>query len=120
MITFFDHLLTSSGPGKLLLDYTVMSYDTEMGLFFTKWTKWSFVLRNGAFFPPFCNFYSVFMISVISDCKNIIKYDFAVLESYFIYNLCEISDEMEFYFSKWSMFFPFLQLLFCFYDFYHI
>ena len=54
--------------------------------FFTKWMKWSFVLRNGAFFAPFCNFYSVFMISIISDCKNNIKYDFAVLESYFIYN----------------------------------
>ena len=51
-----------------------------------KWMKWSFVLRNGAFFAPFCNFYSVFMISIISDCKNNIKYDFAVLESYFIYN----------------------------------
>ena len=36
-------------------------------------------------FPPFCNFYSVFMISIISDCKNNIKYDFPVLESYFIY-----------------------------------
>ena len=91
------------------------------GLFFTKWTKWSFVLRNGAFFPHFCNFYSVFMISIISDCRNNIKYDFAVLESYFIHNsLCEISDEMEFYFTKWSMIFPFLQLLFCFYDLYHI
>ena len=26
------------------------------------------------------------MISIISDCKNNIKYNFAVLESYFIYN----------------------------------
>ena len=47
----------------------------EMEFCFTKWS----------IFSPFCNFYSVFMISIISDCKNNIKYDFAVLESYFIY-----------------------------------
>ena len=70
----------------------------EMEFCFTKWS----------IFSPFCNFYSVFMISIIPDCKNNIKYDFAVLESYFIYDsLCEISDEVEFYFTKWSMFFPF-------------
>ena len=53
------------------------------------WNLW----RNGVlfyemehFFFPFCNFYSVFMIYIISDCKNNIRYDFAVLESYFIYN----------------------------------
>ena len=50
--------------------------------------------RNGVLFyemehfsPLFAFFFSpVFMISIISDCKNNIKYDFAVLESYFIYN----------------------------------
>ena len=81
---------------------------------FTKWTKWSFCLlflRSEVFSPSFCNFCSVFMISIISDYKSIIKYDFAILESYFINNgedkfhsLCEISDEMAFYFTKWSMF----------------
>ena len=35
---------------------------------------------------PFLQTCSVFMISIISDCKNNIKYDFAVLKSYFIYN----------------------------------
>ena len=82
-----------------------------MDFFFTKLTKWSFVLRNGAFFPPFCNFYSVLMISIISDCKNNIKYDFAILESYFIYNgenifhsLCEISDEMVLFYEMEHVF----------------
>ena len=41
-------------------------------------------------------------------------------EEIYFHHLCEISDEMEFYCTKWSMFFPFLQLLFCFYDLYHI
>ena len=43
-------------------------------------------LRNGAFSSPFCNICSVFMISIISDYKNNIKYDFAIFESYFIKN----------------------------------
>ena len=29
-------------------------------------------------------------------------------------------DEMEIFFTKWSIFCPFLPLLFCFHDFYHI
>ena len=49
------------------------------------------------------------MISIISVCKNNIKYDFAVLESYFIYNsLCEISDEMEHVFPIFATFILFL------------
>ena len=43
-------------------------------------TKWSFILRNGACFPLVCNFYSIFMIYIISDYKNNIKHAFTLLE----------------------------------------
>ena len=40
--------------------------------------KWSM------FCPFVCNFYSFFMVYIISVYKNNIKYDFTILESYFI------------------------------------
>ena len=57
--------------------------------------------------PLVCNFYSIFMIHIISDYKTNIKHVFTLLESYFINNgedivplICNISDEMEFLFYE--------------------
>ena len=58
-------------------------------------------------FPLVCNFYSIFMIHIISDYKTNIKHVFTLLESYFINNgedivplICNISDEMEILFYE--------------------
>ena len=52
-----------------------------------------FFLQNGVLFyemehvpPLYATFYSIFMIYIISDYKTNIKYDFTLLESYFINN----------------------------------